>query len=120
MGENRDDRPQKDLARREELSSENTRARRDLDAVCIGLSLYYLAGATMEANGEVGTLHMKFSSPCVFVYIAWCAYVYFLIRYWMFAPTGVWKMFLEDARWQAGATGVFRSIARELVPKVTT
>lgn len=101
----------RNFAARKDIETGTLRQRRDLYAVSIALLLYYLAGGTLQPTLSLSLLPLHFDSPCTFLYAAWVAFGYFLIRSRLLAPSAV-EEFIKDVLWQAGHTSIGKEVAR--------
>jgi hypothetical protein len=102
------------LAGREPIGDDVLRQRRDLYAVALGLLLFQVAHGTIDAGGSLGNPYsMKFANPCWFIWAAWIAFGYFFVRFRMFAPDNIVRMWQEEIMLQAGDCRGVRKIAAE-------
>ena len=102
----------------EDMPAGALRQRRDLYAMAIGLTIYYLAGGELVESAQQGIIGMKLSRPWVILAAAWVGYFYFMVR------LSLWKTFEEalsdfatEARQQALFARPLREALKSLLPE---
>ena len=105
------------IAQREDIPTPVLRQRRDLYAVGIALTIFYLAGGIVLSQGTQGMIPLQLQHPWVVLFAAWIGFAYFLLRYRMMKRyQEAWSEFLEDTHWQLTRDKRFTALALEAIP----
>ena len=102
----------------EDMPAGALRQRRDLYAISIGLSIFYLAGGQLLAGSQQGILGMTLERPWIVLAAAWIGFFYFLLRLSLFKPYAAALVdFKLEVQHQAMFSDEMRGALRLLVPK---
>ena len=105
------------IAQREDIPAATLRQRRDLYALGIALTIFYLAGGEVLSQGTQGIIPLQLKNPWVVLVAAWIGFFYFLARYRMMkGHSEAWSEFRSDWSWQMSKHPKFRHLVLEVIP----